>query len=177
MERGKETKVLFSQDTEGCFQDTVSTVLWSMPGRKFSVELPEGFEEMSEESREENYPYTDRPEIILEDISEDAQITLQFLEKELKEAEIWDAVSQVLELTENTFPEHKVSPEYLYEGGSTPIGWFLLTMEDMEKEHVKAVLSVEDKMALFTLTYPAEKNFKWRPLFKYIFSSIKTLEE
>lgn len=177
MERGKERKALFCQDTEGCFQDSVSTVLWSMPGGKFSVELPEGFEEMAEEGREENYPYADRPEIILEDVSEDAQITLQFLEKELKEAEIWDAVSQVLELTESTFPEYKASPEYLYEGGSTPIGWFLLNMGDMEKEHVKAVLSVEDKMALFTLTYPTEKNFKWRPLFKYIFSSIKTFEE
>lgn len=177
MDKGKERKALFCQDTEGCFQDSVSTVLWSMPGGKFSVELPEGFEEMAEESREENYPYADRPDIILEDVSEDVQITLQFLEKELKEAEIWDAVSQVLELTESTFPEYKVSPEYLYEGGSTPIGWFLLNMGDMEKEHVKAVLSVEDKMALFTLTYPTEKNFKWRPLFKYIFSSIKTFEE
>lgn len=177
LERGKETKMLFCQDTAGCFQDSVSTVLWSAPGGEFFMELPEGFEEMTEESREENYPYADRPEIILEDVSEDAQITLQFLEKELKETEIWDAVSQVLELTENTFPEYKASPEYLYEAGSTPIGWFLLTMEDMEKEHVKAVFSVENRMALFTLTYPIEKNFKWRPLFKYIFSSIKTLEE
>lgn len=26
--RGRDTKVLFSQDTEGCVQDSVSTVLW-----------------------------------------------------------------------------------------------------------------------------------------------------
>ncbi len=177
MDRGKEARMLFCQDTEGCFQDSVSVVLWNTPGGTLTMELPEEFLEMTEENREENYPYADRPEIILEDILEDAQITVQFFEKELKETEIWDAVSQVLELTEETYPEYKASPVYLYEGGFIPIGWFLLTMEEMKKEHVKAVFSVEGKMTLFTLTYPIEKNFKWRPLFKYIFSSINTFDE
>ena len=51
------------------------------------------------------------------------------------------------------------------------------SMEDMEKEHVKAVFSVEERMTLFTLTYPVAKNFKWRPLFKYIFSTVKKSEK
>lgn len=172
-----EGNILFCQDTEGCIQDTVRMVVWQKTEKKFSMELPEGFLEMDEESREEIYPYAERPEIILEDVSENAQITLQFFEKELKEEEVRDALSQILELTQETFPEYKTSPEYLYEDGFIPIGWFLLSMGEMEKEHVKAVLSVEGKMLLFTLTYPAEKNFKWRPLFKCMFSSVTILEE
>ncbi|MDE6903578.1 MAG: hypothetical protein K2P76_01290 [Lachnospiraceae bacterium] len=171
--RGRDTKVLFSQDTEGCVQDSVSTVLWIWGDGKCSMELPEGFQEMEERNKEEIYPYEERPEIILEDFQEDVQITVQFFEKELKEAEVRDALSQVFKLTEESFPEYKTSPEYLWEEAGVPIGWFLLTMEDLEKEHVKAVFSLEERMMLFTLTYPVENNFKWRPLFKYIFSTIK----
>lgn len=171
--RGKETKKLYSRDTEGCVQDSVSTVLWTWEDGKFSMELPEGVEEMEDQRKEEIYPYEERPEIILEDIREDIQFTLQYFDKTLKETEVREGISKILELTEESFPEYKTSPEYLWEEAGVPIGWFLLTMEDLEKEHVKAVFSLEERMMLFTLTYPVENNFKWRPLFKYIFSTIK----
>lgn len=45
------------------------------------MELPEGFQEMEERNKEEIYPYEERPEIVLEDLQEDVQITVQFLRK------------------------------------------------------------------------------------------------
>ena len=46
-------------------------------------------------------------------------------------------------------------------------------MNDIEKEHIKAVFSIKKHMVLLTLTYPTEENWKWRVAKDYIFASIK----
>lgn len=168
--------LLFDQETEGCVQDSVRVFQWTEPGGRLSLELLEGFHDLSGEKREEHYPFDDRPEIILEDTANDVQLTLQFLDKELKPGETRTALLKISELTKNAYPRYQSSPEYLFEKGDILIGWFVLSMEDIEKEHVKAVFSIDHKMTLLTLTYPEKESFKWRPIFKYIFGSFKMPE-
>lgn len=170
-------KLLFDKEAEGSIQDTVRVFRWETPDGRVSIELPESVSDMQEEKKESNYPYKDRPEIILEDEDSDMQITIQFLEKEMKEEDTRVAAQKVCKLTRAVFPQYKSSPVYVCDEDDITIGWFLLYMEDMGREHVKAVFSVDKKMVLLTMTYPEEDNYKWRPIIKYIFASIEVKKE
>lgn len=166
-------KLIFDKDEEGSMQDTIGVSSWEAQNGSISLELPEGFADMEEEKKKANYPYEGRPEIILEDEGTNTHITLQFMNKELKAADTLQAAAQVCELTKSAFPRYKTSPEYLLETQGVSVGWFLLYMDDMEREHIKAVFSVENRLALFTMTYPEADRCKGRTVFKYIVSSLK----
>ena len=158
-------KTIFSGETEGSVQDTLNLVTWDFHEKQFSLALPEGFLEMSGEKQEGSYPLSDRPQIILEEESEKAQVTIQ--------EDIRRATEQILELTRKSFVQYKYSPIHLYAEGEFPVGWFLMRMEDIEKEHIKAVFPIKEYMVLLTLTYPEEKSMKWRSFKDYMFASIK----
>lgn len=166
-------KTIFSGETEGSVQDTLNLVTWDFHEKQFSLALPEGFLVMSGEKQEGSYPLSNRPQIILEEESEKAQITIQFFHKAMKKEDTRRAIEQILELTRKSFVQYKYSPIHLYAEGEVPVGWFLIHMEDIEKEHIKAVFPIKEYMVLLTLTYPEEKSMKWRSFKDYMFASIK----
>ena len=170
-------KIWFDKEIEGCVQDLVRVVPWEWQEGEIRMELPEDFQEMPQERKEEYYPYENRPETILENTGGTVQLTLQFSDQEMKEEETRSAAEKVHELTEDAFPKYDMSPAYLYEGGKVPVGWFTVKMEDRESEHIKAVFSGGGKMVLLTMTYPENETMKWRPISRCIFASIREKEE
>lgn len=166
---------LFNQKEEGCIQDSVQAVRWKESGERFMLELPQGFHEMTDEKKKAFYPFDNRPEVILEEDGDGAQFTFQFLDKKLKGEDIRKAIGQVRKLTEDTFPEYKVTEEHLNMEGEIIVGWFCVQMERLGKEHMKAVFSVESQMALLTMTYPEEKEIKWRAVVRHMFRTLKYL--
>ena len=166
-------KIIFDGETEGSVQDTINLVAWDFLEKQLGFVLPEGFSEMSEEKREESYPLSNRPQIILEDEQRKVQITIHFFHKTMKKEDITGAVEQILELTRKAFAQYEYSPIYLFTDGAVPVGWFLMRMKDIEKEHIKAVLPIKESMVLLTLTYPEEESIKWCSFKDYMFASIK----
>ena len=169
-------KILFDKETEGCVQDLVQVISWELLGGDIQLELPQGFQEMTPERRSEFYPYENRPEIILEDMESEVQITLQFLDKVMQEKETRTALGMVHELMEDAFSKYEITPAYLFEDGHLPIGWLLIKMKDRRVEHVKAIFCCKGKMTLLTVTYSMDEYIKWRALVKCIFKSI-TIQE
>ena len=166
-------KTIFEKETEGCGQDDLQLSMWELHDKQLVIELPEGFEEMDEERKEENYPLSGRPEMIVEDGEGKVQITFQFFQKVMGTEETRDVTDQIRELMESAYVQYQTSQIYLDTDGEIPVGWFLMHMNDIEKEHIKAVFSIKKHMVLLTLTYPIEENWKWRVAKDYIFASIK----
>ena len=166
-------KTIFDRDAEGSIQNTLDLVKWDFAERKFSLALPGNFAEMSGEKQEGSYPLANRPQIILEEKQGKEQITIQFFRKVLKKEDVRNAIEQVLELTQEAFVQYTYSPVYLYRDGAVPVGWFLMHMKDMEKEHIKALFPIKEYMVLLTFTYPEEESIKWCSLKEEIFASIK----
>ncbi len=167
-------KILYDNEMECCVQDYVSVVPWEFLEGRIAMELPCGFAEMEEERKASYYPYEKRPDIILENMDEDVRITLQLLEREQGSGDIYDVVYDVSRLIGKAFPEYKQSNLHLSEKGYMPIAWFLLFMEDLHAEHMKAVALPEGGgMLLLTVTYPEEKSVKWRQLCKYLLESVQ----
>lgn len=165
-------KTIFYRDTEGCDQDQVNVFIWKDPKERISFILPEGFREMEEEKKEENYPMSERPEVILEDELGRIQVTLQFLDKAMSREETNEAARQVYELAQSSFAQCRISSVYLYEKGEIPVGWFLMSIKTLKCEHIKAVFSIDNHMALLTLTYPEEERMKWHVFIKHLFDSV-----
>lgn len=137
------------------------------------MELPEGFRDMEEGRRDTYFPLADRPETILEYAGEEVQITFQITGQPMKKEETMAAAEQIREAAEETAARHQCSPVYLEMPGEIRAAWFLMQMRDTGKEHMKAVLSVREHMALMTLTYPEEVRSKWRALWEMILGSMK----
>lgn len=164
---------IFDRETEGSIQDTLKLFTWESPDKQLVLELPEGFAQLEEEKREESYPSSDRPEIIMENVQGRVQLTLKFFQKVMKKEDTGDTIKEIRKLTENTYVQYPNTPSYLYANSEIPVGWFLMYMKDIKKEHVKAVFSINKQMVLLTLTYPEEENWKWRTVRDYIFASIR----
>ncbi len=163
---------IFHKDAEGCSQEQVCAFTWTDPKQRLSLVLPEGFQEMEEEKREEYFSMEERPEIIMEDEQGSTQFTLQFLNKAMSREETKEAVRGICELTQKTFVQYKTSPLYLYEKSEIPVGWFCMSMKALKREHIKAVFSIENRMVLLTLTYPEEERVKWQVFARYLFDSL-----
>lgn len=166
-------RTIFDRETQNSGQDTLNLVTWEFHDKQLILELPEGFAQLEDEKREECYPSSDRPEIILENEQGSVQLTLHFLKKEMKKEDTQNVIWQIRELTDNTYVQYQNTPSYLHSDGEIPVGWFLMYMRDIKKEHIKAIFSVNKHMVLLTLTYPEEENWKWRIVKEYIFTSIK----
>lgn len=164
---------IFDRETEGSIQDTLKLFTWESPDKQLVLELPEGFAQLEAEKREESYPSSDRPEIILENVQGKAQLTLKFFRKVMKKEDTGDVIREIRKLTENTYVQYPNTPSYLYANSEIPVGWFLMYMKDIKKEHIKAVFSINRQMVLLTLTYLEKENWKWRTVRDYIFASIK----
>lgn len=164
---------IFDGETENSEQDTLRLLTWEAPFGQLVLELPEGFAQLEAENKEKCYPSSDRPEIILENERDRVQFTLQFFQKAMKKEDTQDVIEQIRELTEDTYVQYLSTPSYLYVNGEIPVGWFLMYMKDIKKEHVKAVFSINKHMALLTFTYPEEESWKWRIVRDYMFASIK----
>lgn len=168
---------IFHSDAEGCSQEQIGVFTWKDPEQRLSLALPEGFREMEEEKKEENYPMAERPEIIMEDERGKTQLTLQFLNKGMSREETGEAGQKICELTQDSFVQYQISPFYLYENGEIPVGWFRMSMKALKWEHIKAVFSINNHMALLTLTYPEEERIKWQVFIKYLFDSVHQEKE
>ncbi len=167
-------KVLYNREAEGCEQDTVSVELWQFQNGKIRMELPSGFGEMEEERKAFFFPYEKRPEMIMEDRDEDVRLTLQFLENQKGDGDVYGAAAGVSRLVKEAFPQYGQSTLHLSEEGQLSAGWFLLYMEELQAEHMKTVFLPEEGMLmLLTVTYPEEKRAKWRELCRYIRKSVR----
>ena len=166
-------RTVFDRETEGTSQEQIRMQIWRSPGEELSLELPEGFVEMEDGRREGSYPLPDRPEIILEHATEKALLTLQFFDKLMKAEETEKAIQQVRKITEESFVQYTCSPVHLTEGEEIRSGWFLMKMEALEREHIKAVFSLKGRMTLLTLTYPQADQAKWHVLRDLILRSIR----
>ncbi len=168
-------RVLFESEIEGSIQKEVKMEVWREPEGLWQMEIPSGFVPADEERKRQYFPYDYPPETVLFHEEEDAWITVQLLQKEMKSEETLAAMEKIRKLSEDTWPQYEYTPIFLLEEGKFPAAWFAMTMEDEEKEHLKAVFSPgmkPDRMALLTFTYPQESSHKWRSVFGYLLSSI-----
>ena len=169
-------QMLYDEAAEGCEQDGVDLMKWKFAIANVLLELPVGMKEMEPERQEIEYPYEGRPEIILENPEYDLQLTFSLLDKEMKPEDVRDAIEAVYDLMEEAFPRYRRTQRYVISEIPIPVGWFLMQMEDLGVEHMKAVFSAEGKMVLLTMTYRADETWKWRVLTKHILASIRIAE-
>lgn len=165
--------VIFDGKTEGCEQDQISTYTWEDQNKRLLLALPVGMTDMPLEGKLKNYPMAERPEIIMGDEQEETQLTVQFTDKAMKREETETALRQVHDMMEKTFAQYKLSPPYVFRNEGFPIGWFLLQMGTLQKEHIKAIFSVKGYMVILTFTYPERNKLKWRVFSKYLFASAR----
>lgn len=165
--------IIFDKRTEGCEQDQVCTYTWEDQKKRLLLTLPIGLTDMTIEEKQKNYPMTERPEIIMEDEQEEIQFTVQFTNKALKKEETETAVRQVHEMMKRAFTQYKLSPFYVFQNKRFPIGWFLMQMEMLQKEHIKAIFSIKGYMVIISFTYPERNKLKWRVFIKYLFASVR----
>ena len=170
-------RTVFDEEAEGTEQEPVRMNEWQSPEGMLIMELPEGFTNMEENRRDEYFPLEGRPEIILEHGEEDAQMTLQIFDRQMKAEEAEAAVVQMQNVVEENFTQYQYSPVYLELTGEIRIGWFLMLMKDIGREHIKAVFSVRGKMALLTITYPERVHARWYAIWRMILASMKEKKE
>lgn len=166
-------KTIYDREAQRSEQGSICVFTWESPDKQLMLELPEGFHEMEKERREGNYPLFERPEIILEDEEEKVQLTLQFFDKPMKKEDTKEAVWQIYVLMKEFFMQYPKSPVYLNENDGIPVGWFMMHMNNMGKEHMKAVFPIKGKMTLLTLTYPEKESVKWRAFTGHLLASIQ----
>lgn len=166
---------LFTQDTEGCLQDTILLKKMTIMENLLTAELPEELDIMPEHLKNIFYPCEDRPEIILSDADGSVQMTFQMFHRELKTEETWDAADALSRCVERLYPENEISPVCLYSHGKTPTGCFFMDMElgDVYVRHVKAVRAVQGQFFLITMTYPKAESGKWQAVLKHLFSTLR----
>ncbi len=166
---------LFTQDTEGCLQDTILLKKMTIMENLLTAELPEELDVMPDHLKNSFYPYEDRPEMILSDSDGNIQMTFQLLHRELNNGEIWEAADALHICMERLYPRNEISPVCLYSHGESPTGWFFMEMElgDVFVCHVKAVRAVQGKFFLMTMTYPKTESGKWQAVLKHLFSTLR----
>lgn len=167
--------ILYDSDTEGCIQEAVIMERIVLADGILSAEIPADLKEMPESMKEMFYPYEDRPETILADEDGKNQMTFQRMDKKLGMEETRNAAEAVREYISRINPRSELSPVHLYVDGQYPAGWFTMELEESEEkqQHVKAVLSVYNKMWLVTATYPVKDRMKWEVLLKQLFQTLR----
>ena len=168
--------LLFEAGTEGCIQEEVEIEKWEHPDQLWNMEIPSGFVAIGEEKIREDFPYDDPPEIVLYSEKEEAWITMQVFDKELKREDTEEAGEAVRKLMDDTYPQHEMTPVYCFDEGEIPIAWFAMIMEERKEEHVKGVFALQNpssRLALLTFTYPKEEKDKWRAVLCAMLSTIE----
>ena len=168
-------KTIYDSQAEGCEQDTVLVVLREFWDGKILMELPSGMTEMEEERKAFYFPYEKRPGIIMEDREQEVRLTLQFLEFGQGDGDVYRTAYGISRLMKESFPQYGQSSLYVSEENRIPSGWFLLRMEDLRAEHMKAVFFPENGiLMLLTMTYPEGECTKWREVCRYMRESVRT---
>ena len=142
-------------------------------------QFPEELQPMSMDMREMYYPYNERPAMIWADTSGKIQVTFQAIEKKMTPPETASAAEAIREYTERLYPREEILPVHLYREGEIPVGWFVMKLEinREQQRHVKAVLSVYNKMCILTLTYPEPEHLKWEIVLKNMFAALHRIGE
>jgi hypothetical protein len=139
-----------------------------------TARIPVSLKEMSENGKEAYYPYEDRPEMIFADDTGKNHMTFQMIDKKLGPDETGIAAEAVREYISSIYPRNELSPVHQYDG-RFQCAWFTVELEEAgdSNQHVKAVLSVHNRMLLVTVTYPEQDHLKWETLLKYFFDTLK----
>jgi hypothetical protein len=166
--------IFYDQEMEGCQQETIVLKRVELAPEVLTAEIPQQMEPMSGAFRDMFYPYDNRPEVILSDREGSAQLTFAMLDKDMLPGECGDAAEAVRSYTEEEYPHNWISPVVCFRGGEVPVCWFLmiLTEEDRQRHHVKAVFSVWGRFCLATFTYPEQERTKWEAIVKRFFSTL-----
>jgi hypothetical protein len=166
--------LLYDENTEGCLQEPVMMQEVVLIDGILTARIPISLKEMSEDGKEAYYPYEDRPEMILSDDTGECQMTFQMIDKKLGPDETGIAAEAVREYISSIYPRTELSSVHLYHG-RFQCGWFTMKLEDAgeKSQHMKAVLSVHNRMLLVTATYPEQDRLKWETLLKYLFDTLK----
>lgn len=168
--------LLFDEKTEGCLQEPVMIQEVVLVDGILSASIPISLKEMSENGKEAYYPYEGRPEMIFADDTGECQMTFQMIDKKLGSYETGIAAEAVREYISSIYPRNELSPVHRYDKGRFQCGWFTMELKEAGEsiQHVKAVLSVHNRMLLVTATFPEQDRLKWETQLKYFFD---TLEE
>jgi hypothetical protein len=167
--------ILYDSDTEGCIQEAVVMERIMLADGILSAEIPADLKQMTENMKEMFYPYEDRPDMILADADGKNQMTFQRIDKKLGKEETRNAAEAVREYISRINPRSELSLVHLYVNGQYPAGWFTMELEEFEekKQHVKAVLSIQNQMYLVTATYPEPDRMKWEVRLKQFFHTLR----
>ena len=168
--------ILFETKIEGSIQDRVETKLWEEPGGLWQMEIPVGFEPMDEETKKQYFPYVHFSQAVMYYEEEEVLLTSQLLSKERIGGEVLNTAQQIQELVKDTWPQHKITPVGRWEEKQHTAAWFAMTMGEEKREHIKLLFGLSarpGKMVLMTFTYPTEKGYKWNPILRRLFSTVK----
>ena len=85
------------------------------------------------------------------------------------------AAEAVREYISSIYPRNELSPVHRYDKGRFQCGWFTMELKEAgeSSQHVKAVLSVHNRMLLVTATFPEQDRLKWETQLKYFFESLE----
>ncbi|MTK07536.1 MAG: hypothetical protein F8N38_10665 [Hungatella sp.] len=167
--------LLYDENTENCLQEPVLMQEIKLVDGILTARIPVLLKEMSDNGKEAYYPYEDRPDMIFADDTGGCQMTFQMIDKKLGPFETGIAAEAVREYISSIYPRNELSPVHLY-NGRFQCGWFTMELNEAgeSSQHVKAVLSVHNRMLLVTATFPEQDRLKWEAMLKYFFD---TLEE
>lgn len=167
--------LLYDENTENCLQEPVMMQEVILADGILTARIPVSLKEMSEKGKEAYYPYEDRPEMIFADDTGECQMTFQMIDKKMGPFETGIAAEAVREYISSVYPRNELSPVHRYDKGKFQCGWFTMGLEEAGKssQHVKAVLSIHNRMLLATATFPEQDRLKWGTLLKCFFDTLK----
>jgi len=152
-----------------------------MVGRdvKLILRIPRGWEKIatSNEWIERKFPYQRKPQEILGEISEERMLTVNFLGKQLKEAQVYPAIRQMQILVNRLYPESIEDQARKTKTATGMAGWFSFITGGLKKDngHCMFVVSVQGNMALGSYHFPAEEDLgEDKRIFKKIIKSLQT---
>ena len=166
-------KIVFYPTEENCSQDGIELKKINIFDNKLTVEIPSEMKEMTEENKNNYYPYENRPEVILCGEQGSVQITFQKMPKLLREEQVHEAAKSVAALMRNIYSGKNVGRVHFYDRGEKKIAWFVTVLQGKVKvKNLKFLMEIENCFTLGTLTYPVNEENKWEAVIKYIFASI-----
>lgn len=145
---------------------------------KAGLKIPKEWEkiEASDEWTAKKFPYQKSPQEIWREISGEKVFTINFLKKQLKEAQIYPAIRQMQILISRIYPESIEDQARKIKTAAGMAGWFSFITGGLIKDngHCMFVASVQGNMVLGSYHCSAEGDW-WeeKRIFKNIIKSLR----
>lgn len=144
-------------------------------GETVSLKMPEDWNRPSDEVLEKIFPYRKKPQEIYVSQDKDHIITLNILDKELQDKQIYPAISAIKRLVGHMYPESTKEAPTLIGTEAGKVGYFFYITGGIKGDncHCMFVLPIKGKFMMGSSHFPESQFVKDRVLLLDILKSIK----